>query len=75
MSLGLLTLTAADADNSFKPLFNGKDVTGWKLRRPDGHNSWSVLPGGVLKNTVAKGEHGTDLVTEQKFWNFTVRYE
>ena len=29
----------------------------------------------MLKNTVNKGEHGTDLVTEQKYWNFTVRYE
>ena len=60
--------------DGFRPLFNGKDTTGWKLRRPDGHNSWSVEDG-VLKNTVNKGEHGVDLVTEQKFWNFTVRYE
>ena len=65
---------AAD-DDGFKPLFNGKDTTGWKLRRADGHNSWTVEPGGILKNTVNKGEHGTDLVHEEKFWNFTVRYE
>jgi hypothetical protein len=78
----LLTLTlmpglvrAADDEKDFRPLFNGKDLSGWKLRNPNGHNSWSIQPGGVLKNTVAKGEHGTDLVTEQKFWNFTVRYE
>lgn len=70
-----LGFAAADDEKEFRPLFNGKDLTGWKLRRPDGHNSWSVLPGGVLKNTVEKGMHGTDLVTEQKFWNFTVRYE
>jgi len=75
IALGQLSLTAADADNGFRPLFNGKDMTGWKLRRADGHKSWSVLPGGILKNTVEKGTHGTDLVTEQKFWNFTVRYE
>jgi hypothetical protein len=75
MALGPLTLTAAAAEKGFKPLFNGKDVTGWKLRHADGHNSWSVLPGSILKNTVEKGTHGTDLVTEQKFWNFTVRYE
>src|ERR1039458_5820495 len=73
--LATLTLTAADSRNGFRPLFNGKDLTGWKLRNPTGHNSWSVLPGGILKNTVEKGAHGTDLVTEQKFWNFTVRYE
>lgn len=73
--LALLTLTAAAADESgFVSLFNGKDTEGWKLRRKDGHNSWSVADG-VLKNTVNKGEHGTDLVTEKKFWNFTVKYE
>jgi hypothetical protein len=70
-----LALTAADTEKGFQPLFNGKDLTGWKLRNPTGHNSWSVLPGGTLKNTVEKGVHGTDLVTERKFWNFTVRYE
>ncbi len=66
---------AADDEAGFRPLFNGKDLTGWKLRNPDGHDSWSVLPGGILKNTVERGVHGTDLVTDQKFWNFTVRYE
>jgi len=65
---------AADEDG-FVPLFNSKDTTGWHLRRINGHNSWTVEPGGVLKNTVNKGEHGTDLVADQKFWNFTVRYE
>ncbi len=68
------TAFAADKEDGFKPIFNGKDTTGWKLRRPDGHNSWTVEDG-ILKNTVNKGEHGTDLVTERKYWNFTVRYE
>ena len=70
---------AADARNACtgapsqcRQVFNGKDLTGWKLRHADGNKSWSVLPGGILKNTVEKGTHGTDLVTEQKFWNFTV---
>jgi len=64
---------AADKD-AFRPLFNGKDTTGWHLRKADGHNSWNVEEG-VLKNTVSAGEHGTDLVTDAKFWNFTVKYE
>jgi hypothetical protein len=68
-------LSGAEAEPGFRPLFNGKDLTGWKLRNPSGHNSWSILQGGVLKNTVEKDVHGTDLVTDQKFWNFTVRYE
>ena len=68
------TFAFAADEAGFVPLFNGKDTSGWHLRRKDGHNSWSI-DGGVLKNTVNKGEHGTDLVTDKKFWNFTVRYD
>ena len=67
-----IALTAAE--EGFRLLFNGKDLTGWKLRNPSGHQSWSVKDG-ELVNTVNPGEHGTDLVTEKKYWNFTVRYE
>ena len=59
-------LSAAN-EAGFVPLFNGKDTGGWNLRRADGHNSWTI-DNGVLKNTVNKGEHGTDLVTAKKFW-------
>ncbi len=65
---------AADDEEGFRPLFNGKDTSGWHLRRTDGHNSWTVEDG-ILKNTVNEGEHGTDLVSDDKYWNFTVRYE
>jgi hypothetical protein len=65
---------AADDAKDFKPLFNGKDLTGWHLRKPNGPNSWKVEDG-ILKNIVEKGQHGTDLITDDKFWNFTVRYE
>lgn len=68
------TLAFAGADDGFKPLFNGRNMDGWHLRNPSGHNSWTVEEG-VLKNTVKKGEHGTDLVTDQKFRDFIVRYE
>ena len=78
-TLALFTLATFTALSALAapevPLFNGKNTDGWHLRRKDGHNSWTVEPGGVLKNTVNKGEHGTDLVTDQKYWNFTVKYE
>ena len=67
-------LSEGEAKEGFRPLFDGKGLAGWKLRHPEGHPSWSVQDG-LLINTVNKGEHGTDLVTEKKFWNFTVRYE
>jgi hypothetical protein len=66
---------AFGAESGFQPLFNGEDLMGWKLRNADGRQSWSILPGGILKNTVENGVHGTDLVTEKKYRNFTVRYE
>jgi len=64
---------AAD-EAGFVPVFNGKNADGWHLRRKDGPNSWKVEDG-ALKNAVKRGEHGTDLVTDKKFWNFSVRYD
>lgn len=74
-AVALLATTAGAAEETgFVPLFNGRDTTGWHLRRQDGYNSWKVEEG-ILKNTVHPGEHGTDLVTNKKFWNFTVKYD
>ena len=73
IAAALSIIRAAD-EPGFRPLFNGKDIIGWHLRKADGHNSWTVEKGS-LKNTVNKGEHGTDLVTDQKFQDFTVKYE
>src|SRR5207249_3152401 len=64
----VLAVTALADDAGFKPLFNGKDLTGWHLRRPDAQSSWTVADG-VLKNTVEPGHHGVDLVSDAKFWN------
>lgn len=64
----------AEAKDGFKALFNGKDLSGWKLRNANGTPSWSAQ-NGMLVNTIKKGEHGTDLVSEEKFRDFTVRYE
>jgi len=74
--LGVLAVPAfaADDEKDFKPLFNGKDLTGWHPRRDNTHNVWKVEDG-VLVNDLKPGEHGTDLVGDTKFWNFTVRYE
>jgi hypothetical protein len=67
-------LFAAEDEIDFKPLFNGKDLTGWHLRNPAGKSAWKVADG-VLVNDLQPGAHGVDLITDAKFWNFTVRYE
>jgi len=67
-------VSAEEAAAGFKPLFNGVDLAGWQYRNPNGKKSWSAQ-NGMLVNTLGKDEHGTDLVTTEKFNNFTVRYE
>jgi hypothetical protein len=44
-----LSLSAADAEKGFKPLFNGKDLTGWR-GNPD---LWSVQDGAITGKTAA----------------------
>ncbi len=65
---------AEEVAAGFKPLFNGKDLSGWRPRDPSKPSAWRVEDG-VLTNALKPGTPGVDLVTEQKFWNFTVRYE
>jgi type 1 glutamine amidotransferase len=69
-----LTLSDPELKDGFKPLFNGVDLTGWKLRNPAGTPSWSAQ-NGMLVNQIAKDQHGTDLISTTSFWNFIVRYE
>lgn len=51
-------------------LFNGKDLSGWKALRPGSEMKWSVVSG-VLRNAPPT----TDIISEQKFWNFDAHIE
>jgi len=70
------TVVAAQSDvqslerRGFRPLFNGKDLTGWKLRHEGGKNGWKAEDG-MLVNTPPS----TDLVTEEKFKDFQLHAE
>ena len=67
-------LSASEAQDGFKLLFNGKDLSGWKYRSADGPKSWNVQ-NGMLCNNFDNGGHGTDLLTEAKYKDFVLRYE
>lgn len=67
-------LADAEKAEGFKLLFDGKTMNGWKYRNPDGLKSWGVQ-NGMLVNTLEKDQHGTDILTEEKFRDFLVRYE
>ena len=55
-----------------KPItfFNGRDLTGWKVRDTRKTAAWRVVDG-VLENTP----RGTDIITEQKFNDFKIHVE
>ncbi len=57
-------------------LFNGKDLTGWRLIKPDSDNGWSVKDG-VLQNRVEKvpGKHFGNLRTDAEFEDFNLKLE
>lgn len=55
-------------------LFNGKDLSGWKLTDPQAQNGWMVEDG-VLMNRVVKGKHYGNLRTEAEFEDFNLKLE
>jgi hypothetical protein len=57
-----------------KPLFNGKDLTGWKLNDADPKrmaSKWTATPAGELSVKNGPG----DLVSEKQFDNFVLQFE
>lgn len=63
-------LTPAERREGFRPVFNGRDLSGWRLRDAAGKPSWNVQ-NGMLVNSGG----GTDLVTNETFGDHVVRYE
>ncbi len=59
-------------------LFNGKDLTGWRLTDPNAVNGWSVQNGLLVNNPVQeKGHHKNygNLRTDREFEDFNLRVE
>jgi hypothetical protein len=71
-----LTLGANAQEEGFKPLFNGKDVTGWMYgtRRgaPNKTGKGYQVENGVLFTTK---EDGGNLFTEKEYADFILRFE
>ena len=56
--------------NEWIELFNGKDLTGWRMRHLDREHKWSGHDG-ILDNT----DKGVDIITEDEFGNFELHIE
>jgi hypothetical protein len=65
-------LGPGEAGEGFKPLFDGKSLAGWRTYRAQGPKpQWQVVDGALT--LTAKG--GGDLITEERFADFELRWE
>jgi hypothetical protein len=68
--LGDAAADQRDPKDGWIPLFNGRDLSGWKAREPDKPNGWSVSDG-VYVNTPPS----TDILTDRSFADFDLYVE
>lgn len=79
--LALLSLTASSVlgqESSvapgFTPLFNGRDLSGWKV--PAGDNGhWKVVDGVIDYDAASEAKGSKDLMTAQEFGDFELHVE
>jgi hypothetical protein len=62
--------TRGQDKKGWSSLLNGKDLTGWHLRKPDGPNGWKVVDH-VTVNTPPS----TDLQTDAEYYDFQLHVE
>ncbi len=67
--------TALVAGPKLKPIFNGKDLSGWEV--PDGNDEagWYKAVEGVLKIQSGPKKKGSILWSKKKYRNFVVEFE
>lgn len=71
LTLSLMAMTTQpDSEKGFVSLFNGKDLSGWKLIK--GHGPGYVVRDGVL---VCPADGGGNLFAEKEYANFALRFE
>jgi hypothetical protein len=71
----LISATALVAGPKLKPIFNGKDLSGWEV--PDGNDDagWYKAVEGVLKIQSGPKKKGSILWTEKKYRNFVMEFD
>ena len=56
-------------------LFNGKDLTGWRLVNPHARNGWTAENGMLRNKAILKHVHYGNLRTEREFKDFNLKLE
>lgn len=68
----VLFLVPARADEKLEPIFNGKDLAGWKA--PE-NNVWYLVKDGILQIRSSPDQKGSILWTEEEYENFVMELE
>jgi hypothetical protein len=68
----VLFLVPARADEKLEPLFNGKDLAGWKV--PE-NNIWYLVKDGILQIRSSPDQKGSVLWTEKEYENFVMELD
>jgi hypothetical protein len=71
LSLSFATTAFAQQDDGFKPLFNGKDLSGWIT--PDNKSLFSVEDGVIVGRTDGKLKKNEFLVVDRPYADFTLK--
>lgn len=70
----LVATSAVSAAADFVPLFNGRDLTGWKVPEGDGGH-WKVVGGVIDYDAQSESKGSRDLMTEKEYGDFTLRLD
>ena len=65
----------AFAEPKLKPIFNGKDLTGWKAPKGNDAAGWYKAVDGVLKVQSGPKKKGSILWTTKKYRNFVMEFD
>ncbi|MDB4712887.1 DUF1080 domain-containing protein [bacterium] len=71
----LMSSAALVAGPKLKPIFNGKDLTGWEVPGGNGEAGWYKAVDGVLKVQSGPKKKGSILWTKKKYRNFVMEFD
>lgn len=64
----------SDVPEGFEPIFNGQDLTGWRI--PEGDNGhWRVVDGVIDYDAQSEAEGDKSLWTEEEFGDYVLRVD
>jgi len=64
-----IALSFSSSDQNFISLFNGRDLTNWRLQKPGG---FEVVDGELITRSSGAGN---DILSEKQYGNFILRFE